>query len=402
MKRVGIGIYKLESGNYEFRYRATVNGKEVIKRKRKDEEGNKLLTKREAERARAKAMLLPAIHGTDKPKERKKVYEVYQEYCEVGRRDKAYTTKKKQDSLWKNHIKEKFGDRWVDEISVAEVNDYLTELYYVEERAYSYVECFLKIFYLIFGQAYDRDYLSFNDYNKLCLNRLSKIRMPKKRISEDDEIKIFSREQIKQLDEYFKGTNAEMAYLLGKNCGLRINECYGLKWDNVNLEEGTIYIDRQMMYQDGLIKLVSPKTRNAKRTLYMNKELADFVSSERWQQDLWMRESEAVRNQNQTFIIDLDNNLISSQLLVNCCLNGKIQTNNSMKYHSKKIKETLGIDFKYHYLRHTYGTRLAELNTPTHILCNQMGHASSKITEQYYLGQSKSGIEILKNNLEQL
>ena len=44
--------------------------------------------------------------------------------------------------------------------------------------------------------------------------------------------------------------------------------------------------------------------------------------------------------------------------------NGKIQTVNSMKCHSKKTKETLGISFKYHYLRHTYGTRLAQQNIP--------------------------------------
>ena len=70
-----------------------------------------------------------------------------------------------------------------------------------------------------------------------------------------------------------------------------------------------------------------------------------------------------------------------------------------MKYHSRTIKTALKIDFKYHYLRHTYGTRLAELNTPTHILCNQMGHASGKVTERYYLAVSQSGIDILVRNL---
>lgn len=70
-----------------------------------------------------------------------------------------------------------------------------------------------------------------------------------------------------------------------------------------------------------------------------------------------------------------------------------------MKYHSRTIKQVLGIDFKYHHLRHTYGTRLAEMNTPTHILCNQMGHASGKVTERYYLAVSKPGIDVLTRNL---
>lgn len=77
------------------------------------------------------------------------------------------------------------------------------------------------------------------------------------------------REELSRLDDYFKGTNAETAYLLGRYCGLRINEAFGLKWDNVNLEVGTITIDRQMQYQDGLIKLVAPKTRNSRRTIYL-------------------------------------------------------------------------------------------------------------------------------------
>ena len=201
------------------------------------------------------------------------------------------------------------------------------------------------------------------------------------------------------LDDYFTGTNAETAYLLGRCCGLRINECYGLKWQNVDTERGTITIDRQMQYQDGLIKLVSLKTRNARRTIYMSDKLKAYL------QELERRNREqaaglaAQRTQNQTFITDIDGQKISSLELVNCLPNGKIQTVNSMKFHSRTIKTTLGIDFKYHHLRHTYGTRLAEMNTPTHILCNQMGHASGKVTERYYLAVSKSGIDILTANL---
>ena len=84
---------------------------------------------------------------------------------------------------------------------------------------------------------------------------------------------------------------------------------------------------------------------------------------------------------------------------MNCLPNGKIQTVNSMKFHSRTIKEKLGINFKYHYLRHTYGTNLANLNTPSHILRAQMGHANINVTMKYYLAVSDSGIDILKKNL---
>ena len=50
--------------------------------------------------------------------------------CEKGRSGKAYNTIRKQESLWVNHLCAAFGKRYIDEISAAEVVDYLTELYY--------------------------------------------------------------------------------------------------------------------------------------------------------------------------------------------------------------------------------------------------------------------------------
>ena len=394
------GVYQLENGMWGFRYTVTYNGKRKDVKRQKDELGRILKTEKAALRARESAMLHDRMNRIKKPVEKRMTFaEVYQEYCEMGRSGKAYATIKKQDSLWKNHLAEKFGNKFIDEISVAEVNDYLSQLYYTEGRAYKYVESFLKMFYLIFGQAYSRNYLDVDTYNKLCVMKEVRISMPKMKNDEDTDIVAYEREQIKALEEYFTGTNAETAYLLGCYCGLRINECYGLKWENVDLVHGTITIDRQMQYQEGLIKLVPLKTRNARRTVYMSEKLKSYFVELARQRVADAEQLKGQREQNQTFIEDLDGEKVSSLELVNSLSNGKIQTVNSMKYHSRTIKTALKIDFKYHYLRHTYGTRLAELNTPTHILCNQMGHASGKVTERYYLAVSKSGIDILVRNL---
>ena len=405
MKNKETGVFQLENGNWEYRFTITKNGKKTHYRKRKDENGNELKTQSQAKRARAAAIKKQKQEESlyyRRPDKTKTVSQVFEEYCETGRFDKAYATIKKQDSLWRNHICEKFGERYVDDISVAEINDYLAQLYYNEGRAYGYVEAFLKMFYLIFGQAYSRDYLDGEIYSKLCLNKGSRIHMPKMKTDDENDVVTFNREELKCLDEHFSGSNAETAYYLGRYCGLRINECYGLKWANVDVESGTIIIDRQMQYQEGLIKLVSLKTRNAKRTIYMNSFLKEYFMrllelKERVEQNL-----SAVRRQNQTFITDLDGQMISSLELVNTTENGKIQTVNSMKYHTRMIKEKYDITFKFHYLRHTYGTAMADMNTPTHLLCNQMGHSSSKVTERYYISLSKTGVEILRDNLNRL
>lgn len=394
-----IGVFQLPNGNWAYRFTQTVNGKRHNHKSVKDENGEPMKSQKAAIRARQLAIMATEAKKNQEPQRRVMFAEVYQEYSEKGRSGKAYATIRKQDSLWNNHLAKQFGERFIDGISAAEVNDYLSMLYYTEGRAYRYVEGFLKMFYLIFGQAYSRNYLDVDTYNKLCVNKDVRICMPKMKIDEDTDIVAFDCEQIELLDNYFHGTNAETAYLLGRYCGLRINECYGLKWENVDTERGTITIDRQMQYQEGLIKLVSLKTRNARRTVYMSDKLKVYLQELEQNNRKYTAAQAAQRAQNQTFIIDIDGQTISSLALVNSLPNGKIQTVNSMKYHSKIIKQTLGIEFKYHHLRHTYGTRLAEMNTPTHILCNQMGHASGKVTERYYLAVSKPGIDVLTRNL---
>ena len=403
MTRTTSGVYQLPNGTWGFRYAFWINGKQKDIKRTTDENGNPFKTERAAIKARESAMLKAHMELSTPPKRKRvTVSEVYTEYCATGRCGKAYGTTRKQDSLWNNHISPKFGKRYVDDISVSEVTDYLSALYHQEERAYSYVESFLKMFYLIFGQAYSRNYMDVVTYNTLCVNKNTKIRMPKRKIDEDDDIFAFSKKETDRLDKYFKDTNAETAYLLGRYCGLRINECYGLRWSNIDFDNDCIHIEYQMQYENSLIRLTQLKTKNARRTLYMNSILKNYLLNLKNTTDTANKTNAQVRNQNQTIITDANGNPRSSLELVNTLPNGKLQTVNSMKYHSKKIKETLGIDFKYHYLRHTYGTRLAEQNTPAHLLCNQMGHASSKVTEKYYLAVSKQGEEIIKGKLENI
>lgn len=193
-KTQDLGISQLPNGNWCYRFTKTVDGKRVNRKGSKDEAGNPLKTKRAAAQAKAIAEMRFEASLNQKPEHRMTFGEVYMEYCEQGRSGKAYSTIKKQNSLWKNHLEEKFGSRYVDSISVAEVNDYLSFLYYNEGRAYKYVEGFLKMFYLLFGQAYSRNYLDVDVYNKLCVNKDVRIRMPKMKIDEDTEIVAFSKE----------------------------------------------------------------------------------------------------------------------------------------------------------------------------------------------------------------
>ncbi len=398
------GVYQLENGYWAYRFVVKVNGKNKAQKRVKDESGQPFKTQKQAARAREIALVKErnsCLVPYNPKMIRKTISEVYEEYCEKGRNGKAYATIKKQDPLWKNHLEQRFGSRLIEELSLSDVQDYLEELYYIDNRAYSYTESFLKMFYLILGQAYSRNYISIDFYNKLCVNKDTKIHMPKLKIDDDLDIVYFTLKELEIIDKHFNGSNAQTAYMLGRYCGLRINECFGLTWDNIDLEEGTINIEKQMQYQDGLIKLVPLKTRNAKRKIYMCTKLKKYFKNLKDQTSIWENQYRLQRQQNQTIIQNTDGSHITSLKLVNTLPNGKMQTVNSMKYHSRLLKG-MGIKFKFHYLRHTYGTMLAAMNTPEYLLCNQMGHASSNVTHKYYVAISTQGIKVLTKNLELL
>ncbi len=409
------GIFQLPDGNWGFRFKTKINGKVYDRRFTQNAEGKPYKTQQAASRGRKIALEQERKKQEEKAREAERikyalstmsrmpmtVEEVYNEYCNKGRSDRAYETVRKQDSIWKIHLKEAFGKRYVTDISTAEVCDYLAELYYVNDYSYMYVESFLKMFYLIFGQAYSRGYMGIDEYDRLCKNKDTKIHMPKLKVDDDQDIVAFTDEECVVMDQYFKGTNAETAYLLGRYCGLRINECYGLKWSQVDLEAGVIHIRQQMQYQEGLIKLVPLKTKNAKRDVYLNSILIAHFRKLLDEMDHMTDLDRQQREQNQKYVSE-NGRKVSSLELVNCLPNGKIQTVNSMKYHSRELKAKYGINFKYHHLRHTYGTQLAVLNTPAHILCNQMGHGNIQVTQRYYIAVSERGIQVLKENLERM
>ena len=402
-KQDDVGIIKLGNGYYGFRFSILVDGKRIDQRKTVDVNGNRLRTVKQATRARNEAMFLARTERERLRKITRKTYqEVYDEYCETGRKDRAYATIQKQELLWNSRIKEKFGNRFVDDVSVGEIVDFLSVLYYDVGYSYSYVEGFLKMFYLVLGQAYSRNYLDVDSYNKLCVDKNRRIKMPKMKVEDDTEIEIYSQEELTLLDDYFKGNNLETAYLLGRYCGLRIAECFGLKWSNVNLEEGTILIDRQMQYQEEIIKLVPVKTRNGHRTIYMCDKLRDHLREKFLNREKDLKRYAPIIEQRKRLLTDLDGSSIWSTEMVNCQPKGRLLTVGSLKYACRDIKKVYQIHFKYHNLRHTYGTMMAELNTPQHLLCNQMGHAHIHVTQMYYLAVSKGGIEVLKENLNQL
>ncbi|MBQ7907692.1 MAG: hypothetical protein IJ309_06955 [Clostridia bacterium] len=123
------GIYQMKSGFWAYRFSLTIDGEKKLFKSSVDENGNKMTTRKQAIKAKQLATekaRREALQPTKPTKITRRTFgQVFQEYQEKGRSSKAFSTKRKQDCLWEIHLKDKFGSRFVDEISVGEISEIL-------------------------------------------------------------------------------------------------------------------------------------------------------------------------------------------------------------------------------------------------------------------------------------
>lgn len=96
MSTTDAGIRQLKNGNWAYRFSISVNGQKISQRGSTNSEGQPLKTKTDAIRARKKAIklaqLAPELPVKEKEPEKLTVAQVFEEYREKGRSDRAYNT----------------------------------------------------------------------------------------------------------------------------------------------------------------------------------------------------------------------------------------------------------------------------------------------------------------------
>lgn len=399
------GVTQNADGSWMYRIKVKLaDGKVVDTRIKKDKNNNPFLTAKSAHEAKKEHEARLKSSNTNKAKKEKYTLEdVYNNYLETKAKDKAPSTLKKQDSMWRNHVCKKFGDRDINSITIVELDSFLSDLY--KKYSYKYVEGFLKFFYLLFGHADGMEVIDSVRYNRMFVTRSKRLTMPQMKqvdFEEDNgEPTIYSTYELSKMEKIFDSEdgNLKLAFYLGLYCGLRISECFGLRWSNVNWEARTIMVNRQLQYLDGELRLCPVKTLTSVRTIMIPTVLYEelefqYSKQVHWQEKMGMsyRNTERVYDEvKEEWVIGGD--------FVNRKTNGELLTVNSMKYWSKRIKEEAHIDFKFHNLRHTYATACATKNVNMYMLMSMMGHKKFDTTKAYYI---KSNNQIMQDATREL
>lgn len=220
---------------------------------------------------------------------------------------------------------------------------------------------------------------------------------------------IKKEEMAQILDRFPKGTSPYLALMLGYHCGLRLGEAFGLIWDDINLEQRTLAVSRQIQWMpkakgSGYWYFSEPKYASY-RVIDLDDEITDILQEE-YRQQRAQREQEGYRH------YYISGKLITDGIkpqapqifhtlyeegetekktdlqeisLVHVRFDGSYINPRTMKHTSRVIHGQLGLcDFDYHSLRHTHSTMLLEQGAPLVYIQRRLGHAAIDVTANIY------------------
>ena len=267
----------------------------------------------------------------------------------------------KYQTIWEVHLKPSFGQYQLLEISEEAVMTFFLDQ--MEKTSGSLLQTMRYLLKAMLGYArhkYGQPTISFN-YIKLPLAK-----MRTSTLSHDEEVR---------LDEYcFSHCNdTSIGILLGLYGGLRIGEICGLKWADIDLEEGLIYVQRTIQRisdtsstKKTQVVILDPKTPSSQRIV----PLTDFMNQ-------FLKKYQA----SQTDVV-ADHFLLSGS---DVPLEPR-----TLQYRYHRICKKLDIQLTFHGLRHSFATRCIEQQVDPKSLSEMLGHADVTTTLKRYVHSSLS------------
>ena len=188
----------------------------------------------------------------------------------------------------------------------------------------------------------------------------------------------------------FVGWRPVITVLLGT--GMRIGECLGLRWEDLDFEARTISVNHNLVYRrlekgQGMMKHINtPKTAAGTRTIPMLKEVYDaFLDEYQFQRITGFCEEEVDGYSGFVFSSSVKTVMIPEDV------NRAIQRVTDSYNKEEKVcaknesREPLLIPhFSAHHLRHTFCTRFCENETNLKVIQSIMGHADITTTMDIY------------------
>ncbi|WP_167958698.1 site-specific integrase [Anaerosporobacter faecicola] len=226
-------------------------------------------------------------------------------------------------------------------------------------------------------------------------NPMLYVKLPLKRATPNTATRTKSRRAItkEELDIIFnrfpEGHTCHIPLQLAYRCGMRLGEAFAITWDDVDFDNATIDINKQVQNNNKVWEFTPPKY-DSYRKIKVDKTLLELLRKTKARQlkakDLYEEHyTHYYENSNRELITNKVDDTCNEIELVNRRDDGTYIQPRVMQHCSRVIHYDLNIkDFDYHSLRHTHVTKLVEAGANPKDVQFRLGHKDIKVTLEIY------------------
>lgn len=223
--------------------------------------------------------------------------------------------------------------------------------------------------------AYNNNYIIKDFTRSIILPREDE----KTKLEKQNKIHSLTLEEQKQFINLIKGNKHEYLYLTALYSGLRQSELLALTWNDIDFENKTISVNKIAKYQQ-IIKdgertnfetiVQTPKTKGSIRVVPIPDELVKALKHH--------------KSKNIEVCLKLGIKFKNSDLLFYGRNYNSYLTNTTIYIDFKRFAKKIREEITFHDLRHTFATRLFELNINAKTVQKLLGHSTISMTLNIY------------------
>lgn len=273
--------------------------------------------------------------------------------------EREETTLGAYENIINNHIIPYLGKYELNKIIYKDIEDYFTYMSSEKNLSNTTLNKHKAVLSVIFEQAIKEERMSKN------LAKLFKeFKQSEPRILYYDSI-----EECKILLKKVQGHNLEIAICLALFCGLRREEVNGLKWKNIDLDQGYLRIEEVVTAVGAKVVKKGPKSSTSRRSLKIPKYVVEVLNK--------------IKNKQEENKKELKDSYEDNDLVF-CKDNGKPFRPNYISSEVLRFVKKQDISaITFHGLRHTFATILYKEGESIKDISCALGHNSEKVTKKY-------------------
>ena len=383
------GEYQRSSGTYEFKWR--------------DKRGNRhSISAVTLEELREKELdvLRDVLDGVKVDKNNLTVNDLYNSWIQLKRGLKENTFSNYK-YMYKMFVEPDFGKNRITDLKRSDVRGFYNFLAEEKHVQINTIDSIHTVLHQVLEIAVEDDYLRYNPSDNALkeLKKAINFEVEKRRaltVSEQEIFEAFLRKK----GQYHRWYPVFTVMLW---TGMRVGEITGLRWCDIDLEEGSINVNHTLVYFDKRAEerctfaINTTKTKAGERSIPMLPKVKEaFLIEKEYQRECGVK-SESVVDGYRDFIFVNRFGNVQHQGTLNKALRRIIRDCNFEILDKNKQNDVIILPkFSNHSLRHTFTTRMCEAGVNIKAMQEILGHADAETTMDIYAEATK---ELKKSEL---